>query len=179
MSRIGDAFKAFFLVMGGTELVPKGEQEKVDLKDDSEETKIDLEAELKTARLAAFKEGAVYSLQLLQREGRLIDFLQEDIGAYSNEQIGTAVRQIHTDCSAALQENFSVEALREEAEGDTLDIGNELNPNLMQLTGNVPDNGPYKGVLRHKGWVAAKLNLPERHGDIDPTIIKAAELEIQ
>src|SRR5262245_66406401 len=34
-------------------------------------------------------------LNLLQREGRLVDFLLEDIQAYSNDQVGAAVRDIH------------------------------------------------------------------------------------
>src|SRR3954452_4748043 len=37
-------------------------------------------------------------LALLQRKGRLIDFLMEDIQPYSNEQIGQSVRDIHRDC---------------------------------------------------------------------------------
>src|SRR5262245_3785422 len=34
-------------------------------------------------------------LALLQREGRLLDFLLEDIQGYGNDQIGAAVRDIH------------------------------------------------------------------------------------
>src|SRR5215475_8944644 len=34
-------------------------------------------------------------LALLQREGRLVDFLLEDIQAYANDQVGAAVRDIH------------------------------------------------------------------------------------
>ena len=34
-------------------------------------------------------------LAILQRDSRLIDFLQEDIAAYSDDQIGAAVREIH------------------------------------------------------------------------------------
>src|SRR5689334_23353693 len=40
-------------------------------------------------------------LALLQREGRLLDFLLEDIQSYPNEQIGVAVRDIHRSCHKA------------------------------------------------------------------------------
>src|SRR5436309_12233646 len=38
---------------------------------------------------------AVQMLALLQRDGRLVDFLMEDLTAYSDGQIGTAVRDVH------------------------------------------------------------------------------------
>src|SRR5581483_11898321 len=42
-------------------------------------------------------------LTLLQREGRLVDFLLEDIQAYDDAQVGAAVRDIHQKCQAALR----------------------------------------------------------------------------
>src|SRR5262249_14378343 len=41
---------------------------------------------------------AVRLFALLQRDGRLLDFLLEDVKGYSNEQIGAAVRDIHRNC---------------------------------------------------------------------------------
>src|SRR5262249_27976756 len=41
---------------------------------------------------------AVQLLALLQRDGRLVDFLREDVGAYSDAQIGAAVREVHANC---------------------------------------------------------------------------------
>ena len=43
-------------------------------------------------------EAAVQMLAALQREGRLVDFLQEDLSSYEDSQIGAAVRNIHTGC---------------------------------------------------------------------------------
>src|SRR5688572_28787850 len=45
-------------------------------------------------------------LTLLQREGRLLDFLLEDIEAASNEQIGAGVREIQRNCQKALKEHI-------------------------------------------------------------------------
>ena len=41
---------------------------------------------------------AVQMLALLQRDGRLIDFLAENISAYPDAQLGAAVRTIHETC---------------------------------------------------------------------------------
>src|SRR5216683_667825 len=45
-------------------------------------------------------------LALLQREGRLLDFLLEDIKAYQDAQVGAAVREIHQKCQAAIKEHL-------------------------------------------------------------------------
>src|SRR5258708_33455175 len=40
-------------------------------------------------------------LSVLQREGRLVDFLLEDIQAYPDAQVGSAVRYIHRQSQAS------------------------------------------------------------------------------
>src|SRR5205807_3544888 len=42
-------------------------------------------------------------LALLQREGRLLDFLMEDISAAPDAQVGFGVREMHRKCQAALK----------------------------------------------------------------------------
>src|SRR6188472_3835490 len=48
-------------------------------------------------------DGALQLLALLQREGRLVDFLQQDIASYSDADIGTAARVVHEGCRRALR----------------------------------------------------------------------------
>src|SRR5262245_64089632 len=45
---------------------------------------------------------AVQMLALLQRDGRLVDFLMEDLATYSDAQIGAAVRDVHAGCRGVL-----------------------------------------------------------------------------
>src|SRR4030095_9351887 len=45
---------------------------------------------------------AIQMLALLQRDGRLVDFLSEDVAPYSDEQIGAAVRAVHEGGRQAL-----------------------------------------------------------------------------
>src|SRR4051812_9875585 len=41
---------------------------------------------------------AAQMLALLQRDGRLIDFLMEDVAPYADAQVGAAVRSVHAGC---------------------------------------------------------------------------------
>src|SRR5436189_100192 len=63
---------------------------------------------------------AVRVLALLQREGRLLDFLLEDVQAYTNDQIGAAVRDIHGNCQHALKEHIVLAPVIAKQEGDQL-----------------------------------------------------------
>src|SRR5262245_12215220 len=48
-------------------------------------------------------------LALLQREGRLIDFLQEDVASYSDADIGAAARVVHAGSRKVLQQYVKLE----------------------------------------------------------------------
>ena len=61
-------------------------------------------------------DGAVSCCRVLQREGRLVDFLMEDLGTYSDAQIGAAVRDVHANCRRALASAFELEPILEGAE---------------------------------------------------------------
>ncbi|MCP4682509.1 MAG: DUF2760 domain-containing protein, partial [Desulfobacterales bacterium] len=50
---------------------------------------------------------ALHLLSLLQREGRLVDFLEEDLKPYDDAQIGAAVRSIQESCQKSLNEYLS------------------------------------------------------------------------
>ena len=50
-------------------------------------------------------------LAVLQRDGRLIDFLQEELDGYTDAQIGAAVRDIHRGCRKSLQDYLTIEPI--------------------------------------------------------------------
>ena len=62
-------------------------------------------------------DGAVQILAILQREARLIDFLMEDIGPYTDDQVGAAVRDVHKQCRAALERHVKVSPVVDGVEG--------------------------------------------------------------
>ena len=55
------------------------------------------------------EEGALVLLGLLQREGRLVDFLRESLDQHADAAIGAAVRDIHRGCKKVLDEHLRLE----------------------------------------------------------------------
>ncbi len=125
-----------------------------------------------------FDEKAVQVLSLLQKKGRLIDFLQEDISIYEDSQIGAAVRNIHKGCREALLEHMDIEPVMKESEGSEVTVGEGFDPSAIRLTGNVAGSPPFKGVLRHCGWRVSRTGIPPLPENQDPGIIEPAEVEV-
>jgi len=121
--------------------------------------------------------GALRLLTALQEEGRLVDFLTENIAAYSDEQVGAATRGIHETCAKALRECVTLEPVMPGEEDAAVIVPPGFDPAAIRLTGNVQGEPPFKGTLRHAGWRATGVVLPGRKG-IDPHVIVPAEVEI-
>lgn len=119
---------------------------------------------------------ALHLLSLLQREGRLIDFCEEDLAGFSDAQIGAAARAVHEGCRKALRGALSLAPVRPESEGAQVTLPAGFDPRAIRLTGNVVGDPPFSGVLRHHGWKASALRLPAVPGD--PTLLAAAEVEL-
>jgi hypothetical protein len=121
---------------------------------------------------------ALHLLCLLQREGRLVDFLKEDLKPYDDAQIGAAVRSIQENCQKSLNEYLALKAVIDQEEGEEVTIQAGFDANAIKLTGNVTGEPPFKGVLQHRGWQVAKYALPSLSGTRNPKIIAPAEVEI-
>lgn len=125
------------------------------------------------------RSDAVSLLAALQREARLLDFLQESIAEYDDAQIGAAVRDIHRDAAAVIQRMFAPVAVVADAEGASVEIPAGHDPAQFRLTGNVAGQPPHRGTLQHHGWKATRSDLPQwTGGDEAATIIAPAEVEI-
>jgi|SRR5581483_4360653 len=122
-------------------------------------------------------DGALRLLSVLQEEGRLVDFLEEDIAPYGDEQVGAAVRGIHDTCRRALHERVTLEPIVAGGEGSDVTIDGNFDPAAIRLTGNVGGTPPFRGVLRHAGWRVTRVALPARRGQ-DPHVVAPAEVEI-
>jgi hypothetical protein len=123
--------------------------------------------------------GAVQMLSILQRQGRLVDFLQEDLTLYDDAQIGAAVRSIQENSKQALADYVQLEPIFVEAEGATVTIRPGFDPHTVRLTGAVVGEPPFRGELRHRGWRVGRIDLPERMaGPGDALILAPAEVEI-
>jgi hypothetical protein len=126
-------------------------------------------------------DGALQVLGILQRDARLIDFLMEDIAPYTDEQIGAAVRTLHSDSKTALTRVVKLAPVLDGVEGtfQKLDGSKAPDPNRIKLIGNVPASGKSSGgTLRHRGWEAVSVQLPAIRG-LNATVLAPAEIEIE
>jgi hypothetical protein len=117
-------------------------------------------------------------LALLQREGRLIDFLQEDVSSYSDADIGAAARVVHTGSRKVLHQYLKLEPVLPEAEGASVSVPIGFNAERIRLTGNVAGQPPFRGTLKHHGWVASSVSFPSLPETLDPRVIAPAEVEL-
>lgn len=118
-------------------------------------------------------------LALLQRDGRLIDFLQEDIDGYTDPQIGAAARDIHRGCRKVLRDYLTIAPVLAKEEGDRVDVEAGFDASAVRLTGNVSGAGPFRGTLKHHGWKVTTAQLPNLPGlKAEGGVIAPAEVEI-
>ena len=122
--------------------------------------------------------AALQLLSLLQREARLVDFVQEDIAAYSDADIGAAARVVHEGCRKVLREHVSLAPVRAESEGSRLTLPAGFDAAAVRLTGNVVGQAPFTGMLAHRGWRATEVRLPKLAEGHDAHIVAQAEVEL-
>lgn len=117
-------------------------------------------------------------LAMLQREGRLIDFLQEDVAAFSDAEIGAAARVVHAGSRKVLTQYLSLEPVLKEAEGAAVTVPPGFDAQRIRLTGAVAGQPPYRGALKHHGWVATAVRFPATAVALDPRVLAPAEVEL-
>ncbi len=196
MSRITLAFSCFFRLLFGGKLparavdylpedakpkalpAPKKQAAPEAKKEAKKEPAKPAPAKPKVNKVELHNDGALSLLALLQREGRLVDFLREDVSDYEDEDIGAAVRDIHRGCNKVLDDYLSLEAVMPGDEEDDVKVPKGFDPTEVRLVGEVNGEPPFKGVLRHHGWRVTKVNLPKLSEGIDRTVLAPAEVEI-
>ena len=129
-------------------------------------------------QISSQQQAALQLLNVLQREGRFVDFMMEDIENVSDEQVGAAVRSIHKGCSKALAEYFVIKPIVEQAEESAMKFEKNSDVSKINFIGNVSDKMPDKGILKHHGWEVSQVLLPEIADGRDINIICPAEVEI-
>jgi uncharacterized protein DUF2760 len=121
---------------------------------------------------------AVQMLALLQRDGRLVDFIIEDIAPYQDAQIGAAVRDVHESCRKVIDHYFQLEPVIASDEGQMVTVEPGFDPAAIKLIGNVAGKPPLRGQLRHRGWRVTRVNMPPLPNGSGREIIAPAEVEI-
>jgi hypothetical protein len=111
---------------------------------------------------------ALILLSLLQERGRFLDFVAEDISAYSDAQVAAASRVVHQGCKAVINECLALAPAHAGAEGDRITVDPAADPNRYRLQGRLAQQPPYSGVVVHRGWKTTRLALPRHTRPIDP-----------
>lgn len=125
--------------------------------------------------------NVVHFLAMLQEKGRLVDFVMDDINAYSDAQVGAAARVVHAGCKGVLQEHFRINPVRTEQEGSTVQVPAGYSADEYRLVGRIAGSAPFSGVLVHRGWKTDMVKLPQSlRGTTDQLpAIAPAEVEVK
>ena len=107
-----------------------------------------------------------------------MDFLEEDVSAYSDAEIGAATRVVHEGCRKALHEHITIEAIRSEQEGARVTMEEGFDAGSVRLTGNLVGKPPFSGTVTHRGWRATEVRLPKLSATHDVSVLAPAEVEL-
>ncbi|HEY0194721.1 MAG TPA: DUF2760 domain-containing protein [Kofleriaceae bacterium] len=124
------------------------------------------------------RDGAMALLALLQREGRLVDFLQEPLDGFTDADIGAAARDVHRGCRKVLAQHLSLEPVMPGAEEAKVSVPKGFDPAEVRLIGEARGEPPFRGTLRHHGWRVVDARLPALAEGIDRMVIAPAEVEL-
>jgi Domain of unknown function (DUF2760) len=181
--RVVIAFRCFFSILFHAE-IPNDIAQKVLKRDGpapqpsaAHPSSISRLKEVESAAPQAF-DRAIQVLALLQRDGRLIDFLAENISAYPDTQLGAAVRTIHDTCRQVLDRYIKLEPILDSEEDQPVTVQAGFDPAAVKLIGNVAGEPPVRGMLRHKGWRVKQVNLPPLPQAADRMVVAPAEVEL-
>jgi hypothetical protein len=124
-------------------------------------------------------DGALQLLGILQRDARVLDFFMEDISPYADEQVGAAARDVHQHTREVLIRHFAPAPVIDAVEGSVANPP-DGNPALVKYIGNVPASGKSRaGTLRHRGWRATAVSLPQMNSRADLAVLAPAEIEVE
>jgi Domain of unknown function (DUF2760) len=173
--RIAYAFKSFFAILSSGELPREVVEEIVQ---PQAPAALPGAATPEPVKPVESTDRAVQMLAILQRDGRLIDFLNEDISPYTDAQVGAAVRDLHQSCKQTLLRYVQLEPIIASEEGEAVTVQEAIDPAAIKLIGNVTGKPPLRGLLRHRGWRASAVNLPPLPDGTGRAVVAPAEVEI-
>jgi hypothetical protein len=117
-------------------------------------------------------------LGLLQREGRLVDFLRESLDQHPDAAIGAAVRDVHRGCRKVLEEHVRLEPVMPGSEDGPVVVPRGFDPSEVRLIGLAAGEPPFRGTLVHHGWRAIDVRLPTLSDGVDRRVVAPAEVRL-
>lgn len=180
MGRIGLAFKLFFQILFNSDVAKRAETLSLPAPP-KEESKPATPPPPPPKPKPAAPQGidALVLLATLQREARFLDLFQEDLSEYEDAQIGAAVRDVQRDTKATLNRLFAIQPVRDEEEGNRIELPANIDAVEIRLVGNVQNEKPAGGTLVHRGWKATKCDVPKFNGTLaQAQVLNPAEVEV-
>jgi hypothetical protein len=123
-------------------------------------------------------ERAVQILALFQRDGRLIDFLMEDLASYTDADIGATARDVHAGCRRVLERYVTLGSILSGREQEPVSVPEGFDPAAVRLVGRVSGRPPFRGTLLHRGWRAERVELPPLSNEAGRSVVAPAEVEV-
>ena len=117
-------------------------------------------------------------LSILQKKGRLIDFLSQNLDHYNDEQVAKVARVIHDQCKKTLHTYCDIKPIYTAAENTEIMLDMSYDKYSIELTGNVNMKEKMKGKIIHQGWKIEKIMLPNITTDANLNILQPAEVEV-
>jgi hypothetical protein len=77
-----------------------------------------------------------------------------------------------------LADHFTLEPAFKESEGATVTLPAGFDAQRVRITGNVAGQPPFRGTLKHHGWVASSVRLPAVAESLDARVLAPAEVEL-
>jgi len=178
-TRVSYAFRCFFAILANGEIPQDIASELINSSSASSRMAPARAAKAGTPKASDESvDRAVQLLALFQRDGRLVDFLTEDVSPYPDSQLGAAVRTIHDSCRQVLDRYLKLEPVMAAEEDQPVTVPSGMDPAAIKLIGNVVGQPPVRGMLRHRGWKVTEVSLPSLPHGTGRKIIAAAEVEI-
>jgi hypothetical protein len=182
--RVAFAFRCFFSILIHAQ-IPEDVQQRLSVSASEARPAQVVDASTAASRLTQVErpftdptDRAVQMLALLQRDGRLIDFLSENIAPYPDTQLGAAVRTVHESCRQVLDRYVKLESILSAEEDQPVTVQAGFNPAAIKLVGDVRGEPPIRGLLRHKGWRVKEIKLPSLPEGDARMVIAPAEVEV-
>ena len=85
---------------------------------------------------------------------------------------------MHGGCKKILKQYFELEPATNQEEGSSITMQPGFDSQRFRLTGNVAGNPPFRGTLKHHGWIAKETRMPALSEAVDPRVVAAAEVEL-
>jgi hypothetical protein len=77
-----------------------------------------------------------------------------------------------------LNQYLTLEPVLKDTEGASVTVPAGFDAGRIRLTGNITGQPPFRGSLKHHGWVATAVRLPAVSPSLDARVIAPAEVEL-